>query len=368
MRKIIYFILLILILFQASCSFISEKHFHVLQNILSENITKAIIPASFLNKASKQQEYTCNFFAMDTYMQITVYGPEARSLSALAQKEILRLDALLACQQPESEVTALNRSRSMILSADTAFVIKKALQVHQETNGSFNITLAPLSSLWGFPNGPYRIPSPEERKEALKKTGAEFIFLDPKTRSCELRKPGLSIDLGGIGKGYASEQAIKLLKAGGVTSALLNLGGNIQTIGKKPDGSPWNIAVRHPDIVKSYLGILAIDNAAVVTSGDYERFFVQNGKRYHHILDPKTGSPTQNGLRSITVVCPDGVLADALSTALFVMGLHKAISYWQTHKNEFQLLLYGTDGSLYITENLAASFSNTENLPLHILK
>ena len=308
MRKIIYFILLILILFQASCSFISEKHFHVLQNILSENITKTIIPASFLNKASKQQEYTCNFFAMDTYMQITVYGPEARSLSALAQKEILRLDALLACQQPESEVTA------------------------------------------------------------LKKTRAEFIFLDPKTRSCELRKPGLSIDLGGIGKGYASEQAIKLLKAGGVTSALLNLGGNIQTIGKKPDGSPWNIAVRHPDIVKSYLGILAIDNAAVVTSGDYERFFVQNGKRYHHILDPKTGSPTQNGLRSITVVCPDGVLADALSTALFVMGLHKAISYWQTHKNEFQLLLYGADGSLYITENLAASFSNTENLPLHILK
>ena len=167
---------------------------------------------------------------------------------------------------------------------------------------------------------------------------------------------GVEVDLGSVAKGYAGDVLTGLLKANGVKSALLDLGGNIQTVGTKPDGSSWRIGVRDPEDENGYIGVVSVSDKAVVTSGGYERYFEQDGVRYWHILDPETGAPARSGLASVTVVGDSGLLCDALSTALFVMGLDRALEHWRTYR-DFEAVFVCEDGSVTVTAGLEDSFA-----------
>lgn len=197
------------------------------------------------------------------------------------------------------------------------------------------------------------MPSDSEITELLKNVGYERVHMEDGSVWLE---NGIMLDLGAVGKGYAGDLAAQILRDNGITSALLDLGGNIQTIGKKPDGSFWKLGLQDP-FSEGTLGILEISNKAVVTSGAYERYFIgEDGKRYGHIIDPVTGYPAENGLASVTVIADEGRLCDALSTSLFVMGADRAMEYWQLHQN-FDMILITEDGEIYLTDGIADMFT-----------
>ena len=174
----------------------------------------------------------------------------------------------------------------------------------------------------------------------------------------------MKIDFGGIAKGYTSSRIMQIYKKCGVTSGLVSLGGNVQLLGAKPDGSAWKVAVESPDEDGNYLGILQAKDKAVITSGGYERDFEKNGKKYHHIIDPSTGYPAENGLTSVTIVSDDGTLADGLSTSLFIMGSEKAQKYWKEHSDEFDTILVKDDGSILVSEGIADYFTSESDFTI----
>ena len=305
-----------------------------------------------------------SFFAMGTYMKITAYGKNSKTTFLDIEKEIRRLDALLSAENPASEISRLSTEGRLIISNDTVRVITLAESWNRSTGGAFDISLAPLSKLWGFPHGPYRVPTETERAEALGKTGMKYISCNKETGEYFL-KSGCSLDLGGLAKGTAAEKAADILNAAGIKSALLDLGGNIKVIGMNPGGRPWRIALRHPDDADKTAGTLSVSDTSIVTSGDYERYFMANGRRYHHIFNPHTGEPAQNGLRAVTVICKDSEKADILSTALFVMGEKEATLFWKEHRGEFQMILFRNDNTLMITPDLQKIF--TSELPVVLI-
>ena len=181
------------------------------------------------------------------------------------------------------------------------------------------------------------------------------IKAEPSTGTVTLLGKNTAIDLGGIAKGYTSARLMDVFRSYGLTSGLVSLGGNVQVLGTKPDGSLWRVGIENPQ-GGDYLGVLSTKDAAVITSGGYERYFEENGKHYHHILDPATGYPAESGLVSVTIVSPDGTLADALSTALFVMGRERAEEYWRAHADEFDVILQDEGGTIYVSQGIWENF------------
>lgn len=299
-----------------------------------------------------------DIFAMDTYMTVTAYGPNAEMAVDQAQQEIERLDALLSTGAETSEVAQINANGGGTLSEDTTYLLERSLDLYDSTNGVFDIAIYPLMDAWGFTTGNYTVPSDEMIENLLPLTDANNIIYDKDESSISFAKDGMKIDFGGIAKGYTSGRIADIYRECGVTSGLINLGGNVQVVGTKTDGSKWRVAVQSPETEDDYLGILSTADRAVITSGGYERYFEQDGVKYHHIIDPSTGHPANNGLVSVTIVSADGTLADGLSTSLFIMGKDKAAEYWRAHSDEFDTILEDEDGILYVTEGIADDFTS----------
>ena len=291
------------------------------------------------------QRQTGEWFAMDTVMTAAVYG-SADALDAV-EAETYRLDALLAAQKDDSEIAAVNDGAEVV-SEETAALLRRALEIAAETNGAYDPTVYPLMRAWGFTDGNYRVPADAELDALLQATGWTEVSVDGTTASLP---EGFALDLGGIGKGYAAGRCKEILKAHGVTSALLSLGGNVSALGSKPDSTAWTVAIEDPD-GGDYLGTVQIADQCVVTSGGYQRYFEQDGVRYWHILDPETGKPARSGMKSVTIVSADDTLADALSTALFVMGPEQAADFWRVHRAEFGAVWLTDDERLFVTEGL----------------
>lgn len=294
------------------------------------------------------QSYTRTLFAMDTVMLFTARGPHAQEALAEAQTEVERLDRLLSAQDPESEIFRLNDAGRAAVSEDTAALLERALEIGAETGGLYDCTIYPLMQLWGFPSEEYHVPEETEIAALLPRVDCGKVRVTD--GAAELGE-GQQIDLGGIAKGYAAARVMELFQKRGVSAAMVNLGGNVQTLGQRPEGGGWRIGIQDPSGGETYPAVVTVRDEAVVTSGGYQRYFEQDGRRYIHILDPRTGAPAESDLLSATVVSPDGTLADALSTAVFVMGLEDAKSFWQTHEG-FELILIAEDGRVYITEGL----------------
>lgn len=308
-------------------------------------------------KAESNEESSKDIFAMDTYMTVTAYGAKAQEAVDEAEAEIQRLDELLSTGNEESEIAQLNQNKSATLSEDAGYLVERALELNKETDGAFDIAIYPVMEAWGFPTQNYQVPTADTLESLLKLADASQIIYDENSRKISFGREGMKIDLGGIAKGYTSSRIMDIYKENNISSGLVNLGGNVQALGTKPDGSKWRVAVQSPDDTEDYLGILSVEDKAVITSGGYERYFEQDGKTYHHIINPKTGYPAENGLTSVTVVSEDGTLADGLSTSLFIMGKEEAIEFWKAHSEEFDIIMLTDEGKLYVTEGIQDDFS-----------
>ena len=301
---------------------------------------------------------TSEFFAMDTVMDLTAYGSSGEAALTAAQTEIERLDAMLTVGSADSEIAKLDSGATTEVSEETAALLGRALAVSKLTDGAYDCTVYPLVSAWGFFSGDYRVPDAAEIASLLKNVGWEKISVEGTTVTMP---EGMAIDLGGIGKGYASARAKAVMQQAGVVSAIVSLGGNVSSLGQKPDGTDWTVAIEDPDDTTTYFGLLKASDKCVITSGGYQRYFEQDGKTYWHILDPSTGYPADSGIVSATVVSTDDVLADGLSTALFVMGLDKAEALWRENTDLFDMILMTSDRKVYITSGISDSFSTDES-------
>ncbi len=299
---------------------------------------------------------TKELFAMDTYMTLTAYGDQAEEAVDQAAEEIKRLDSALSTGNEDSQVSKLNANGGGNLTEDTKYLFEKSMDLYKSTDGLFDIAIYPVMEAWGFPTQDYKVPDKTELQNLLALTDASKIRYKEEENSLSFEEEGMKIDFGGIAKGYTSSRIMKIYKDLGVTSGLVNLGGNVQSLGAKPDGSKWKVGIQDPEGKEDYLGTLSIKDQAVITSGGYERYFEEDGKTYHHIIDPRTGYPADSGLISVTIVSSDGTLADGLSTSLFIMGKDKAIAYWRDHSQEFDGILETEDGTLYVTEGIEDEF------------
>lgn len=303
------------------------------------------------------EPYSRDIFAMDTYMTVSAYGDRGEKAVNAAVKEIQRLDALLSTGKESSEVSELNQDGGGKLSADTNALMDAALDLYEDTDHVYDITIYPVMKLWGFTDQNYKVPSDGDLKAALKLVDASTLDYDKAKQSVAFTVDGTKIDFGGIAKGYTSAAVAQLYRDLGVTSGLVNLGGNVQAVGFKPDGKEWRIGIQDPLDAESMLGVVSIHDAAVITSGGYERNFEKDGVVYHHIIDPTTGYPADSGLISVSIVSEDGTLADGLSTSLFIMGKDKAADFWRAHQKEFDFVLCEEDGTLIVSNGLKDKFA-----------
>ena len=317
-------------------------------------LTLCIAAFTACQNSDENKKASKDIFAMDTYMTVTAYGKNAENAVDEAVDEINRLETVLSAEKKESDIYKLNQTGSGTLSED---IVSEALKINKATNGAFDISIYPLMVKWGFTTQKYNVPSKSEISKLLKNVDSSKIEFDEKSSSIKLGK-NMKIDLGGIAKGYTSSRVMQIFKDCGVTSGLVSLGGNVQALGTKTDGTDWQIAIENPDKSSDYIGVVSVKDKAVITSGGYERYFENNGKTYHHILDPKTGYPAESGLKSVTIVSDNGTLADALSTSLFVMGKEKALDYWREYKNEFDTVLVEDNGNITITDGLKKVFKS----------
>lgn len=292
------------------------------------------------------------FFAMDTVMTLRLYQGGDGSLLDRAEARVRELEAQWSVTEENSEICALNRGGRAELSPETAELLGAALDMCRRTDGALDISTYPVLRAWGFTTGEYSVPGGEAIAALLPLVDYGRVALEAGAAALP---PGMEIDLGSVAKGYTGDALAALLKQGGADSALLDLGGNIQAVGSKPDGSPWRVAVRDPAGDGS-VGVVEVVDQAVVTSGGYERYFEEDGVRYWHIIDPATGWPARSGLTSVTVVGESGLLCDGLSTALFVMGREGALEHWRQHR-DFEAVLVSEDGSVTITAGLEERFT-----------
>lgn len=328
--------------------------------VSSEVSSENVVTSSELTSenASDDAEAVRDVFAMDTYMTVKAYGSNGDAAVDAAVDEINRLDALLSTGKKDSEIGQINANNGGQLSEDGAVLMERSLELYKSTNGAFDVAIYPVMKAWGFTDGNYQVPDADTLKATLELVDPSLIDYDKETSTVSFKKDGVQIDLGGIAKGYTSSRIMDIYKEKGVTSGLVNLGGNAQVFGTKPDGSLWRVAVQSPDSEDEYLGVLETKDKAIITSGGYERYFEKDGVTYHHIIDPSTGYPADNGLISVTIVSADGTLADGLSTSLFVMGKDKATNYWKAHSDEFDMILLTDDEKLYVSEGIKDSFTS----------
>lgn len=295
------------------------------------------------------------FFAMDTMMDFTIYGESG--LINQSESLIASLESLVSVTDADSELYAINQTGSGTLTGKASSLMEQALEICRRTDGALDLSIYPIVRAWGFTTGSYQVPDEAEIQALLPLVDYRKIQYDAATGTVTLPE-GMEIDLGSVAKGYAGQLAAQMLREHGVQSALLNLGGNVQTVGAKPDGSPWQIGIKDPQGEDAMM-VLSVEDQAVVTSGGYERYFEQDGQTYWHIMDPSTGHPADSGLISVTIVGDEGVVCDGLSTALFVMGLEKAADLW-AQSGDFEAVFVTASGEVYITEGLRDRFALTE--------
>lgn len=305
---------------------------------------------------------TRTVYTMDTVMNLTAYGENASAALDAAEETLRTLDAKLDRHDETSTVSALNRDGT-VEDAELAQLTDIAQTIGALSGGAFDPTVAPVMDAWDFTGDAPRVPSDEELSALLAHVGLEKLSVDGNTIALS---DGAQLDLGGIAKGYAAGRVRTILREAGVTSAIISLGGNVAAVGKKPDGSAWTVGLQDPDRPEAYFGTVSIEDACVVTSGAYQRYFEENGVCYHHILDPHTGCPAESGVKSVSVVAQDDTLADALSTALFVMGLDAGAEFQKSSGLSFEAVFVTDDNTVWITPGLAGRYRSDR--PYQILE
>ena len=303
-----------------------------------------------------------SFEAMDTVMSLTVYGG-GEDICGRLKSRIDELDSLFDATDENSEIYRLNTDKTAEVSPDTAELLNLSLSLCERLGGYFDITVYPAVLEWGFTTGEYRVPD----DDALSRLSDKIDYRSVTSNQNRFTIPdGTMIDLGAVAKGRAADECIDILKESGASGAVLNLGGTIGLYREKPDGSPFKVGVADPMNSAGYFGYLSCGEGVLATSGGYERYFTAaDGTTYIHILDPSTAKPVDNGLQSVTVFSDSGSAADAMSTALFVMGLDKAEEYYRQNGG-FDFIILTDGGDLYITDGIYDSFTLAEGYEFKI--
>ncbi|MCL2539008.1 MAG: FAD:protein FMN transferase [Oscillospiraceae bacterium] len=318
------------------------------------------LPLAFLFCGCGKADGVSNtFFAMDTAMMFTIYGRNRESALEACRAEVYRLDELLSITNPDSDISRINAAAGSFVevSSETAELVAYAKALSKQTGGAFDITICPITAEWGFFSKEYKAPEQAEIDSLLELIGSDRIEII----GSEVKlAAGQSIELGAIAKGYLTNRIFDILEQKGIGRAVISLGGNVLVLGQREDKTPWRVGIEDPKKPREYFAILAGTDISVITSGDYQRYFEEDGKRYHHIFDPKTGYPADSGLSSATVIARDGTFADGLSTALFVMGEEGAVEYWR-NEGGFEMILVDTNENVTATPGLADKLVLVEN-------
>ena len=302
--------------------------------------------------------YEKTIFAMDTVMTFKVYGEGTEPVLDECEALIRQVEDEISKTVESSDIYKLNASNGQPtkVAPETAALLAAANEYSRRTDGAFDITVEPLVALWNVGGGRTVPPTQAEIDPLMGMVGFRRMSVDGDTVTLD----GCRIDLGAIGKGYVSDRLYALLKSNeNLKGALFSLGGNVGVIGTKPEDKPFVIGVRDPKGQPSdYLGYIELTDMFVVSSGDYERFFEYDGTIYHHIIDPATGAPSRSDIKEVSIVCDNGTYADALSTALFVMGTEKAMKYYEDNK-DFEAVFVTQDSKVFVTEGLKDKFTFT---------
>lgn len=316
--------------------------------------------------SAKTKANTKTLEAMDTFMTIRSFGKNGELANEKAAQRIKEIENLISTTRTDSEVSRLNNAggQSVTVSDDTMRLIKFTKEGAQRAGGAFNPVLYPVTKAWGFTTKNYTVPEAAVIADLLRSTDYSKITIDEKEKTVQV-PADMKFDFGAVGKGFTGDEVLSIFKSMGIKSALLDLGGNVQVLGKKVDGSPWVIGLKNPWGGEVPVAVY-LDDCAMITSGGYERYFTaDDGKSYIHIIDGNTGYPVENELVSATIVCKSGLYGDYLSTTLFVLGKDKAIEFWRKNP-DFDFILMTEDQSLIYTKGLEgrisifAQFNNVE--------
>jgi len=322
-----------------------------------------MLPLSACGESKESQKQV---FAMDTAMTIVAYGKNRDAGIAAAESVIVSMDSMLDPENPASTIYAINHAQgqNVVIPGQVATMLSAAKTVYDQSEGALDLSIYPIVKRWGFVDQKYYVPTEEEIAMDLSRLCFDEMVLTsfPSSGSYSVAFPSYAeISFAAVAKGCASATALEAMRQTGVTSGIISMGGNVQTLGMQPDGSSWKVAVQDPNNPASYLGVVSVGETAIVTSGPYQRnFSAMNGKVYHHIFNPKSGYPTSNSLRSVTILCEDGTMADCLSTAMCVMGTSKALNYWRTYGG-FEMILVDNENHITCTKGLIEKFTLTND-------
>ncbi|MFP4376096.1 MAG: FAD:protein FMN transferase [Spirochaetales bacterium] len=335
---------------------------------------RAVIVASILSFAvvsctQELERHTETELLLGTVLTVTLYGDDTGPIFDQIFERVAEIESKMSTSEDDYQTTELlevNRAagdRPIEVSSDTFYVVEQALEYSRLSNGRFDLSVAPLVGLWGIGTDSAQVPSEQRINDALAKVDYSKVELSQDREAIYLPERGMGVEVGAIAKGYAADEAGRIIRESGKDSALLDFGGNILTIGTKPDGSLWRIGVQLPESQARrgvFIGIAEVEDLSVVTSGTYERFFVQDDVRYHHILDTETGYPVRNRLESVTIVTEDSIRADALSTSIFAMGLEEGLRFAE-ELSDAEALFVTEDKEIHMTSGMGDFFRLTNN-------
>ncbi len=317
-----------------------------------------MLPILF-SSCSKMPPVYCDsrMFYMDTLIDMRLAKTSSVSDKEISEVEkkcaeiISDIEEKISRTNPESDTASFNSDIDMMLEPDEVFenILETALKISDMTDGAYDPTVGILTDLWDIKNASAP-PAPQKITEALSHVGWDKVEITDEGVS--KKDSQLSIDLGGIGKGYAAQKVLEYLESTDIEYGLISMGGNVGVFGKKTDGTPFKIGIRDPDDSKAVAGYVTLDSGFVAVSGDYERYMISDGVRYHHIFDPKIGYPASSGLRSVAVICNNGSAADAFSTALFVMGVDKSLEFYKTSPIKFEAVFITDKNEIILTDGL----------------
>lgn len=294
--------------------------------VVAAVICVALLTALYFWNYNREKRYDCsekNAVAMGTIVSQKLYGEGSAKHIEKISTLINALDDEISWREESSAVAKIN-SGEAVKSRQVTDIIEKCLQVTKDSDGVFDITVGGVTRLWNIGEDSQRVPAKKEIDSELQNVGSDKVSINSNTISVQ---DGTKLDLGAVGKGAACDNVMTYLKASDIKGAVVSVGGSIVAYGKyNKKGDKWRIAIKHPRNENEYLGVISISEGFVSTSGDYERYFEQDGKRYHHIIDATSGYPADSGIISVTVVCDSGILSDALSTACFILGEQKSKS------------------------------------------
>lgn len=312
-------------------------------------------------------------FLMDTVITLKIYDKPDEKIMDKAIERLMEIEERMSRTIETSDVSLINKNagiQPVQVHDDTYFVLEKAKHFAEISNGAYEPTIGPLVDLWNITGTDEKereiIPTDEEIEERRKLVNYKDLILE-EDNYVYLKREGMEIDLGGIAKGYAADEVKRIFEENGVKSAIIDLGGNIYALGDKGRGVPWKIGIQDPfALINNHMGILEVAHKSIVTSGDYERYFMYQGERYHHILDAKTGYPSRSDISGISIISDQSIDGDALSTALFVMGVEEGTKLANSLE-DIDTIFITKNKEVFIPERLEGNFTlSNENLKLKI--